>query len=88
MVATMLSLCLPPYLNGYRHCVYIYHYLPEYCHNIVVIYSDHAPPYVHCFSLILIGKTVQMYRFIVQLQVGLGDISKKKYRYTLHKISR
>ena len=33
MVATMLSLCLPPNLNGYRHCGYIYRYLPEYCHD-------------------------------------------------------
>ena len=33
MVATMLLLCLPPYLNGYRHCGYIYRYLPGFCHD-------------------------------------------------------
>ena len=61
-VATMLSLNLPPYLNGYRRCGYIYRYLP---------YSDHAPPCVRCLSLILNSKTVQMYGFIILLQVYL-----------------
>ena len=39
--------------------------------TIMVIYSNHAPPCVHCFSLILLGKKVQMYGFIILLQVYL-----------------
>ena len=67
----MLLLCLPPYLNGYIGVVGIFTATCQSIVTIVVIYSDHTPPCVRCFSLILISKTVHIYGFIILLQVHL-----------------
>ena len=66
LVATILSLCLPPILNSYIYTLQVNFYSCQGKITTVEMYSEHDPPCAHFSCLILIcSNTIQMYACLI-----------------------